>query len=61
MEKRIAEVGLLVTPENINAWERVLPSLTGTDREQLGALLADMKLRSRWLREHVPASLARSA
>jgi len=56
-----ADVALLVTPENLAAWERALPTLGPADREPLAALLADMKARSGWLRNLAPEGLARTA
>lgn len=56
-----AEIGLLVTPENIAAWERVLPTMSQADREPLAGMIAEMKARGRWLREHARDGLARTA
>jgi len=55
------EIGLLVTPENIAAWERALPMMSQADREQLEGLLAEMKERGRAIRDRTPRSLARTA
>jgi len=56
-----AEIGLLVSPENIAAWERVLPTMSRADREQLDGMIAEMKARGRWILEHAPDGLARTA
>jgi len=55
------EIELLFTPENIAAWERVMPTLSAADRAEVAGLFAEMKARGRWLREKASGSLARSA
>ena len=55
------EIGLLVTPENLAAWDRVLSSMSADDRSELEGLIAEMKQRSRAIRELAPRLLARSA
>jgi hypothetical protein len=61
MQKLCSEIGLLVTPENLSAWERVLPTMAEADRVLLEGLIAEMKTRSAWIRDQAGRSLARSA
>jgi len=56
----LGEIELLVTPENIAAWERALPGMTRADREALQGLIAEMTERSHWL-HGAPRPLARLA
>lgn len=61
MQNLCREIGLLVRPENIAAWERALPTMSQADRALLEGLIAEMKQRGGSLREHTPRSLARTA
>jgi hypothetical protein len=61
LQNLYGEVGMLVAPENISAWERALPRMSQADRALLQGLVDEMKQGSPLLRDQMARPLARTA